>query len=338
VSALRAWELLGAALVAIALLGATDEGGTIAEQRPAVPSDLATEALLLDAAWAGERIVAVGTWGHVVLSDDGGETWRQARHVPSQALLTGLYFADARRGWAVGHDAVVVHTLDGGETWSLQHAAPEAESPLFSVWFRDARHGIAVGAFGLALETRDGGGHWERVAVVGEEEIALHLNEVFADGRGRLFIAAESGVVYRSRPGEDGWTRIQTPYDGSLWGGLALGDTSLLVFGMRGHVLRSVDGGETWREAPSGTDHSLGGGARLDEESVVLVGLGGAVTLSRDGGQTFQAFIRPDRRGANAVLPLDEDRLLVLGEGGLETVVLPDPEGGRMGDRTPRGR
>ena len=55
--------------------------------RHAQPSPLATASLLVDVARAGERLVAVGERGHVVLSDDGGETWRQSGSVPVQTTV-----------------------------------------------------------------------------------------------------------------------------------------------------------------------------------------------------------------------------------------------------------
>jgi len=312
----RAIRMLSGLLGALALAGAVV--AELPSQRSALPSDRAWRTLLLDAARAGDRLVAVGARGHVVLSDDGGETWRQASSVPTQVLLTGVTFHDARRGWAVGHDAVILHTSDGGESWRLQHADPGLESPLFSVWFGDGERGIATGAFGLMLETRDGGTRWQRTSM-GPDTEDLHLNEIFSGRDGTLLIAAESGVVYRSDDLGARWRRIQTPYPGSLWGGLGLPDGALLVFGMRGHLLRSEDGGRTWQELGSGTEQSFGGGARLADGRVVLAGLGGAVAVSEDAGRTFMTTIRASRKGSNAVLGGDDERILVFGEGGVET-------------------
>ena len=101
-----------------------------APPEPAVASERAARSLLLGVAEAGPRLVAVGHRGHVVLSDDGGESWRQARSVPTRASLTAVRFVDAREGWAVGHDAIILHSSDGGETWELQQFAPELEAPL----------------------------------------------------------------------------------------------------------------------------------------------------------------------------------------------------------------
>ncbi|HJV93238.1 MAG TPA: glycosyl hydrolase, partial [Azonexus sp.] len=82
--------------------------------RAAAPSSAATLAPMLGAARAGQRIVAVGDYGIVLLSDDQGKTFRQAASVPISSTLTAVSFADARNGWAVGHWGAILRTSDGG--------------------------------------------------------------------------------------------------------------------------------------------------------------------------------------------------------------------------------
>lgn len=296
-------------------------------QELAVPSELASSSLLIGVARAGERLVAVGDWGHIVLSDDDGRTWRQARTVPSQRTLTAVTFADAERGWAVGHDALVLHTADGGETWTRQFSAPEDDAPLLSVWFEDARRGLAVGAFGLALETRDGGESWRRVHLieVGEDDEQPHLNAVFPGPTGSLFVAAEFGTVLRLRAGAENWERLAPPYQGSFWGGLDLGAGAVLVFGMRGHAFRSEDLGESWHAVATDTDQSIQAARRLADASVAMVGLGGVVLTSQDGGRSFQAVVEPDRKGIADVIEGRSGDLLLFGEAGIRTRPRPEP-------------
>ena len=76
---------------------------------------LSTDSMLLDVIRVGDRLVAVGERGHVVLSDDG-ETWRQAEHVPTRSTLTSL-FRVGDRLWAGGHDAVIITSGDQGSSW-----------------------------------------------------------------------------------------------------------------------------------------------------------------------------------------------------------------------------
>jgi photosystem II stability/assembly factor-like uncharacterized protein len=88
------------------------------EPRPADRLPLASKSVVLDVVRAGQRYVAVGERGHVLISSDGKE-WEQADHVPVQATLTRVTFAGGRL-WAVGHDSTIIHSRDIGRTWSLR--------------------------------------------------------------------------------------------------------------------------------------------------------------------------------------------------------------------------
>ena len=79
----------------------------------------AAQSLLLDIAQAGPRLVAVGERGHILYSDDDGQSWRQAR-VPTTQMLTSVCFINPGHGWAAGHDGIILVTDDGGETWRVQ--------------------------------------------------------------------------------------------------------------------------------------------------------------------------------------------------------------------------
>ena len=80
---------------------------------------LAPQSLLLDVQFIGGRLLSVGERGHILLSDDLGENWTQAR-VPSRQMLTAVHFPVPRRGWAVGHDGLVLASIDGGDSWVVQ--------------------------------------------------------------------------------------------------------------------------------------------------------------------------------------------------------------------------
>ena len=103
----------------------------------AVIAPLAADSLLLDGTVVDGLAVVVGERGHILRSEDQGRSWRQAA-VPTRATLTGVHFHDRQLGWAVGHDATILRTVDGGQSWEVVYSAPEEESPLLDVWFRDA--------------------------------------------------------------------------------------------------------------------------------------------------------------------------------------------------------
>ena len=142
-----------------------------------------------------------------------------------------------------------------------------------------------------------------------------HLNAITADGHGRLYVAAEAGHLYRSDDRGGHWIPLPSPYAGSLFGLLSVGDDALLAFGLRGHVLRSDDAGQHWAEVASGTQALLAGGARLDDGSVVIVGSAGVVLVSRDGGHRFVVHQEADRRAFSAAVATGA-ALVVVGEMG----------------------
>ncbi|NER61435.1 hypothetical protein G3435_18665 [Pseudomonas sp. MAFF212428] len=284
-------------------------------------SDKAARSLLLDVAKAGPRLVAVGERGHILFSDDQGQSWNQAR-VPSRQLLTAVYFVDDKRGWAVGHDAQILASSDGGATWSKQFEDPAREAPLLDVWFQDAEHGFAVGAYGALLETRDGGKQWQDVAERLDNPDQFHLNGIAAVKDAGLFIVGEQGSMFRSHDAGHTWARVEGPYEGSLFGviGTAQSNT-LLAYGLRGNLYRSADFGSTWQaislQGPRGSlEFGLASATLLDDGSLVLVGNGGTVLRSTDDGQHFSVFNRPDRIALSGVSGQHDGQLILVGQGG----------------------
>src|SRR3546814_12970323 len=84
---------------------------------PAIASALSDQHLINGLARAGDRVIAVGQRGHILLSDDDGAHWAQAK-VPVSSDLTAVSFPTARDGWAVGHDGVVLAIQCGGTKWT----------------------------------------------------------------------------------------------------------------------------------------------------------------------------------------------------------------------------
>jgi len=98
-------------------------------------------------------------------------TWEQ-RPAPTRATLTAVHLHDGELGWAVGHDAVILRTRDGGESWERVHHAPQEERPFLDVWFTDEQHGFAIGAYGFFLVTDDGGETWATRQIGGANDAA----------------------------------------------------------------------------------------------------------------------------------------------------------------------
>lgn len=329
VSALRALTVQSAArcglIAALTVLGAAiplahaaQEAGTT----PSIISPLAEHNLLLDVVNAGARLIAVGDRGHILYSDDQGQSWTQAQ-VPTQQMLTAVYFASPEKGWAVGHDAQILATVDGGKTWIRQYQNLELEAPLLDIWFRNEQEGFAVGAYGAFLHTTDGGKSWEDVKDLLDNEDDYHLNSIAAIKESGLFIVGEQGAMFRSADWGQHWERLQGPYEGSLFGVMSNGvPAGVLAYGLRGHLFRSSDFGSHWERIPlkganGPLEASIAGGSVLADGSLVLVGNAGTVLRSSDSGRSFSVFNRSDRLALSSACGNGDGQLILAGQNGV---------------------
>jgi photosystem II stability/assembly factor-like uncharacterized protein len=113
---------------------------------------------------------AVGEFGGIVRTVDGGVTWQQVVYVLSQfgnfSPLRKVFFTTRDSGWAIGGISGVetkVRTTDGGATWQTSNTF--VGSSLHGLHFADSRNGWTVGGVnaGLVIErTTDGGITWTK--------------------------------------------------------------------------------------------------------------------------------------------------------------------------------
>jgi len=290
-----------------------------------VLSSKAVHGLLLGIARAGTRLVAVGERGHILYSDDNGTNWTQAQ-VPTRQVLTAVRFVDAQNGWAVGYDKLILHSADGGESWSVQHADPASDegAPLLDLLFTDENTGFAIGAYGALYSTTDAGKHWQEVSDWLDNPDGYHLNAIAQTTDGTLFIVGEAGSIFRSRTKGLTWETLQSPYDGSLFGVLGTGKSAgVLVFGLRGHIYNSTDWGENWQrvavQASAGNllEYGLSSGLRTSDGRIFLVGHGGTLLQSRDFGQSFQIEHRADLLSLSQLVLAANGNLVLVGQAGV---------------------
>lgn len=330
----RPWALAasGLLLLAIGLWANTAEAAAAEQPVYSTESAKAEKSLLLDVTRAGKRLIAVGDRGHILFSDDQGKSWTQSK-VPTRQLLTAVYFVDDKHGWAVGHDAQVLVSADGGVTWTKQFEDLQREAPLLDVWFKDTRHGFAVGAYGALLETTDGGKQWNDVADRLDNEDQFHLNAIAQVKDAGLFIVGEQGSMFRSSDDGQTWQKLEGPYQGSLFGVIGTAQSrTLLAYGLRGNLYRSTDFGDSWQQielkAARGTlEFGLASATLLDDGSLVLVGNGGSVLRSSDDGQSFSVFNRSDRIALAGVSGKDGGGLVLVGQGGVHLASAQGGEG-----------
>lgn len=207
------------------------------------PIELATRSVLTAITSAGERIVAVGERGIVLLSDDYGKSWKLAQ-VPVLNTLTAVRFRDEHVGLAVGHQNVILRTVDGGSTWTtVVEAASGPVPPLLAVEWSNPETAIALGGFGEALISQDAGASWVPMKDEIPNESEYHLYGIARSNDTTLLSGELGTLISWDATGET--TLLESPYDGSFFGALGT-HHGFFIFGLRGSAFTSYDGGKSW--------------------------------------------------------------------------------------------
>ena len=112
-----------------------------------------------------ETAIAVGDFGTVIKTTDGGTSWDVQHHAGGSACnLSSVHFIDSKNGWAAGRNRdlktkILVKTSDGGKSWSKIDIS--STLAFNAVHFVNADTGFVVGEDGLLARTTDGGISWD---------------------------------------------------------------------------------------------------------------------------------------------------------------------------------
>lgn len=317
-------------------------------EQAAMPSRFASTAPLLAVASAGKRLVAVGVRGHIVTSDDNGSTWHQSA-VPVSTDLVAVSFPSASQGWAVGHGGVVLHSADGGATWSKQLSgrasseialryyesaaaaggdfakvlqremvlAKDSGTPSFlDVYFVTNQVGYVVGTFNRIFRTDDGGKTWEPWMHRTENPQGFNFYGV-RERNGQWYLAGEQGVIWQLDPARKQFSAVPTPYKGTFFGLMVDSTNQLLAYGMRGSLYRSADQGKSWAKTEAGTSAGITGATALPDGRLVLANQAGGFSVSADHGNTFVQHSAAAPMSNFGVTPLPDGRLVFVGSLGV---------------------
>lgn len=284
-------------------------------ERPSPMSDFAHEAPLMDVQRLGERLVMVGEGGHVLLRESDGAV-AQAR-VPVNLLLTAVHFVDAQNGWAVGHDGVVLHSSDGGRSWSKQLDGNAINQQLLTWAEAEVRRLEAASAETLSAALDNALFALDDAKASSESGPARPLLDVWFRDAHEGWVVGAYGVILHTADGGATWNYIaglDNPDRLHLNSVLGLADGSLLVAGEGGRLYRQVDG--QWLPAQQLAEASLYHLQRLADGRLLTMGFGGTLLLGTDGGAQWQSLALPFKTSLFSGTELADGGLLLAGQAG----------------------
>lgn len=330
-------KLLVAAVIPFLSVPATADTSNYAMIMPQ-----ANQSMLLDIAVAGSRLVAVGERGHILYSEDSGESWTQAK-VPTTAMLTRVFFANADTGWAVGHDGNILLSRDGGVHWELQRDGVSAQALVNEQ--RAGRAKETMDALLTQLAESEAGEEAKAELVTAVEEAEYKLEDAHYVMDAPVFAPPLMDIWFANE--QQGWasgaygTLLYTTNGGQMWqdwahnvdnpdqlhlnGVIGVADGALYLASEWGTVFRSTDSGISWTRHETGYDGSYFGVlVNPETKTVFAYGLRGTVYRSTDGGDSWtqrQSKARASLLGSSAI----DGTLIFVGQGG--TAVLSRDDG-----------
>ena len=188
----------------------------------------------------------------------------------------------ADEGWAAGTGETLLHTVDGGATWTRQRLPARLWAD--GLEFVDEHHGWLSSLEGV-YGTTDGGATWSRLLAAGNWFPAA-VSFASPDAG---WVVGTGGLIRRTTDGGQTWTTLNgEPAHVRPLADVAFADAQTgCAVGVRGTVVQTADGGSTWTVRRSGTTHDLVDVA-FDAGSQTAYAVGtGIVLRSSDGGVTW---------------------------------------------------
>jgi photosystem II stability/assembly factor-like uncharacterized protein len=227
-----------------------------------------------------------------------------------------VFFVTADKGWVAGEQGTIIHTADGGTTWTAQLGGDPAaeEEPVKMLRFVDETHGWAVRA-GRVLRTEDGES-WEDLGAAPNfiQEIAMSSP---TEGVAAGFIGAgtQPSSIFRTRDGGRTWKPVTTCSIKVMLAGLNR-DVNCHVIRIQfvtptvGYLVahnncggndcvpppilgKTEDGGDSWRFFVGPGDVNVVGATDLfftDENRGIVRTTDGKLALTADGGATWRGL------------------------------------------------
>jgi photosystem II stability/assembly factor-like uncharacterized protein len=266
--------------------------------------------------------VAVGKFGLILLTKDGGKSWER-RPSGTTKTLSAVSFADHKHGFVVGSGGTLLATGDGGATWQPQNSG--TKDHLLSVHAVSPNQVFAVGAFGTLLSTADGGHSWRKHELKWDTLIERivketgyvepNLNAVYFSSPEVGWIVGEFGLVLHTRNGGQDWTShrygIELP---QLYAVKFIEARRGWAVGQAGNLIQTTDGGQNWSQLELETKRDLYH-VSLESGRGVIVG-DGVVLVSQNGGSIWKSkSLKPEQRWLSGVA-LNSNEAIAVGQAG----------------------
>ncbi len=194
-----------------------------------------------------------------------------------------VHFTDSNNGWAVGTQGTILHTINGGTTWTPQTNVLSGD--LYSVHFIDNNKGWAVGDHGTILHTINGGTTWTpQTNVLSGDLYSVH----FIDNN-KGWAVGDHGTILHTINGGTIWAEQTSNVNKPLRSVHFIDNNKGWAVGDGGTILHTINGGTTWTKT-NGVSGDLNSVHFTDSNNGWAVGnvnLNAIILRTINGGTTW---------------------------------------------------
>ncbi len=221
-------------------------------------------------------VIAIGNHGTILLSNNGGQNWKQIiSHTNANLLSVSVVNQDTI--YVSGQDLSVLKTTDGGNNWIILREGSYGSRNTSKVLFVNSFLGFLLGdGMEEFFKTTDSGKTWTKLQVDLNFQGVTSLYFTSADTGYASIGNGHEGAALKTTDGGISWTTIALPV---IWpfNSVVFTDkqTGYLV-GNMGNILKTEDAGETWliqNEFPSSlTNNNLASINFINKDIGFIVG------------------------------------------------------------------
>lgn len=188
--------------------------------------------------------VAVGKYGSMLITRDGGKTWEQRSFI--DYYFSDIQFVDENIGFVLGNKnsrPYILKTTDKGANWQIIDVNFPYQG-FEGIYFVDSQTGWITGSGKSILKTTDGGLNWFAQAM--DFGSGINFNSIFFIDSQKGWAVGNNGKVFITSDGGNNWFERSADTFYSLRAVCFVNQHKGFVVGERGEVFSSVDGGNSW--------------------------------------------------------------------------------------------
>lgn len=195
---------------------------------------------------------AVGPWGAIAKSSDGGQTWDYLDLGYDEVHFESAAGSGDNFAWIISSN-LLLRTTDGGATWqeiNLQSTVQVPPVRYHALAFTDARQGWVVGEFRRILHTEDGGRSWALQYPLTDDQRSFDgLLSISAYDSLNALAVSGHGAILRTKNGGETWQeQLPAKDEGGSFQSVQFVDADVAYATGGALLMKTVTGGDTGTE------------------------------------------------------------------------------------------